>query len=91
MPGGSTSVTGDVIVLVTIVLCAVSIGAVLLGLRRLVEALWPLPPLPVDDQPPSGLGRLVPVGRQVDDECRRGIAALEHWLWTGRQPGRRSP
>ena len=91
MPGGSTSVMGDVIVLMTIVLCAVSLGALLLGLRRLVEARWPLPLLPEDDRPPAGLGRLVPVGRQVDDECRRGIDALEHWLWTVRRPGHRSP
>ena len=42
------------------------------------------PSLPDEDCPPPGLGRLVPVGRQVDQECRNGLAALELWLATRR-------
>lgn len=42
------------------------------------------PSLPDDDCPPPGLGRLVPVGGQVDQECRKGLAALELWLATHR-------
>jgi hypothetical protein len=42
------------------------------------------PQLPDDDCPPPGLGRLVPVGRQLDVECRSGLDALELWLATRR-------
>jgi hypothetical protein len=42
------------------------------------------PALPDEDCPPPGLGRLVPVGRQVDQECRSGLVALELWLATRR-------
>jgi hypothetical protein len=38
------------------------------------------PALPDDDRPPAGLGRLVPVGAQVDQEFRRGVVSLELWL-----------
>ena len=43
-----------------------------------------------DGQPAlgAGLGRLVPVGAQVEEECRRGVAALENWLLSHRQAGR---
>ena len=95
MPGGSTSVTGDVVVLVAVVVSVVAVGALLLGLRRVLEARWALPPLPEADRPPAGLGRLVPVGAQVEAECRRGIPVLESWLWSrqesGRQPGHHRP
>lgn len=65
---------------------------VVLGLAALValaahvgSALQPARPmLPDEDRPPPGLGRLVPVGRQVDQECRRGLTALEMWLRTTR-------
>ena len=40
------------------------------------------PSLPDDDCPPPGLSRLIPVGRQVDQECRSGLLALEMWLRT---------
>ena len=38
------------------------------------------PELPLDDRPPAGLSRLVPVGAQVDQESHRGVVALELWL-----------
>jgi hypothetical protein len=77
---GSTSSSHDVLLMVTVVLGALLVGALLVTVRRLLEARWALPVLPDEDQPPAGLGRLVPVGRQVDDECRRGLVALESWL-----------
>ena len=40
------------------------------------------PSLPDEDCPPPGLSRLLPVGRQVDFECRRGLDALERWMRT---------
>ena len=56
--------------------------AALVGLSAYVgSALRPLrPPLPDEDCPPPGLSRLLPVGRQVDSECRRGLDSLERWL-----------
>jgi hypothetical protein len=56
--------------------------AALVGLSAYVgSALRPLrPPLPDEDCPPPGLSRLLPVGRQVDSECRRGLDALERWM-----------
>ena len=71
-----------------VVLMLVVLGlAALVALAVLVErALQPVrPPLPDADRPPAGLGRLVPVGRQVDQECRSGIAQLEMWLITHRK------
>ena len=54
---------------------------------QLARAAQPArPSLPEDDCPPPGLSRLVPVGRQVDSECRRGLAALELWLASHRRP-----
>lgn len=83
---GTTTVTADVLLMV------LAVG--LLGLAVLaahvstsVQALLvvPRPPLPAADRPPAGLGRLVPVGRQVDAESRRGVAALEVWLVSRRR------
>ena len=70
----------------------VALMLVVLGLAALValsvhvaRSLQPArPALPDEDCPPPGLGRLVPVGRQVDQECRSGLAALELWLATRR-------
>jgi len=58
--------------------------AALVGLSAYVgSSLRPaLPALPDDDCPPPGLTRLLPVGRQVDVECRRGLDALERWMRT---------
>ena len=38
------------------------------------------PPLPAADCPPLTASRLVPVGRQLEQEARRGVLALEMWL-----------
>ena len=53
---------------------------VLAALVRRVTVLAARPVLPEADRPPAGLGRLVPVGRQLDEECARGVQALERWL-----------
>lgn len=78
---GTTSVTADVLVLLVAVgLLAVAVLATHLG-AAVRSLLVPAPPaLPDDDRPPAGLGRLVPVGTQVDQEVRRGVVALELWL-----------
>ena len=70
----------------------VALMLVVLGLAALValavhvaRELSPArPTLPDDDCPPPGLSRLIPVGRQVDQECRTGLTALEMWLRTAR-------
>ena len=56
--------------------------AALVGLSAYVgSSLRPvLPTLPDEDCPPPGLSRLLPVGLQVDLECRRGLEALERWM-----------
>lgn len=61
--------------------------AALLGLSaHVARELRPArPALPDEDCPPPGLGRLVPVGGQLDQECRAGLAALELWLATCRR------
>lgn len=64
-------------------LLAVLVAGVLLalGVAWLVERLRPAAPvLPEPDLAPAGLGRLVPVGAQVDTEVRHGLVALETWL-----------
>ena len=38
------------------------------------------PSLPADDRPPPSASRLVPVGRQLELDARRGVRALELWL-----------
>jgi hypothetical protein len=87
VPGGSTGVTADVLVLVAVVVAVLALTTLLMALRRLLESRWALPSLPADDQPPAGLGRLVPVGVQVDDDYRRGVVALENWLLQHRWRG----
>ncbi len=75
-----------------VLLLAVAVGLLGLGalsahvgaaMRALL--LVPRPQLPDDDRPPAGLGRLVPVGQQVDLESRRGVVALEMWLVSRRR------
>lgn len=57
------------------------LAALLVLSACLARELQPARPrLPDADQPPAGLGRLVPVGRQVDTEARRGTYALDLWL-----------
>lgn len=59
-------------------------GLVVLAVRLAHDLAPARPTLPDEDCPPPGLGRLVPVGGQVDQECRHGLAALESWLVTRR-------
>ena len=82
--GTGMSVHANGVLSAFIVLTAVLLATVLLGVQRHRVARWSRPLLPPDDRPPTGLGRLVPVGSQVDEECRRGFAALERWLLSNR-------
>ena len=78
-----TTVQVDVVVL----LILLGVGALLsLGVLMARELAPALPRLPDDDCPPPGLSRLVPVGAQLEQECRTGLAALELWL-AGRRVG----
>ena len=70
---------------VALMLVVLGVAALVLLSVHVARSLQPVrPSLPEDDCPPPGLGRLVPVGRQVDQECRSGLAALELWLATRR-------
>ncbi len=83
---GTTTLAADVVLLAVAagLLALVALAAhVSTALRALLVA--PPPELPEDDRPPAGLGRLVPVGHQVDLESRRGVAALEMWLVSRRR------
>ena len=82
------SVQADLVAVAGILAVAIVTATLLVALRRLLDDRSARPYLPADDRPPAGLGRLVPVGAQVEDECRRGMAALEHWLLSRRQAGR---
>jgi hypothetical protein len=73
-----------------------AVGLLVLGLVVLVahvasSAVRSLLPgaadLPEDDRAPAGLGRLVPVGAQLEQEVRAGRAALELWLSTALRQG----
>lgn len=86
MPSG-TSVTADVVLSVTILVAAFVVGVLMIALQRVLAARMARPHLPAADRPPAGLGRLVPVGAQVEEECRRGVAAIEHWLLSTRRTG----
>jgi hypothetical protein len=81
-------VQADVVRMVLILVAGFVLGAVLIALQRALTARQARPWLPDDDRPPAGLGRLIPVGTQIEEECRRGVAALEHWLLSHRQAGR---
>lgn len=65
----------DVVLLVALV----ALAAVLVAASRF-RALRSRPELPVEDRAPAGLGRLVPVGPQLEQDCRRGLVTLELWL-----------
>jgi hypothetical protein len=70
---------------VTLMLVVLGVAALVALSFHVGRALQPVrPSLPEDDCPPPGLSRLVPVGRQVDQECRSGLQALELWLATRR-------
>lgn len=71
------SAASDALLLV-LLLAAVTAGVLGAWLAR--ELLPARPPLPADDCPPAGASRLVPVGRQLELEARRGVLALELWL-----------
>ena len=76
-----TTVTADVAVLVVVVgLLALITLAAHLGAQARVLLERHRPELPLDDRPPAGLSRLVPVGAQVAQESHRGVVALELWL-----------
>lgn len=83
-----SGVQADVVRMVLIAVAGFVLGAALIGLQRVLTARQARPWLPEDDRPPAGLGRLIPVGAQIEEECRRGVAALEHWLLSHRQAGR---
>lgn len=82
--GSGTGMHTDGVLSAFIVLVAVLLATSLVVLQRQRIARWSRPLLPPDDRAPAGLGRLVPVGSQVDEECRRGFAALERWLLSHR-------
>jgi hypothetical protein len=67
----------DALVLVVLVAVAIT-GWLAMWLAR--ELAPVRPPLPADDCPPSSASRLVPVGRQLELDARRGVHALELWL-----------
>ena len=72
-----TSTALDALLLV--VLLAVLMTGWLAG--WLARELAPVrPALPAEDCPPPSASRLVPVGRQLELDARRGVRALELWL-----------
>lgn len=79
----STTTTEIDVVLMLVVLGLAALCALAVQLSRAMQPVRPS--LPSEDCPPPGLGRLVPVGRQVDQECRHGLAALELWLASSRR------
>ena len=74
----SATTTEIDVVLMLVVLGLAALVALAAHVDRLLRPSRPA--LPAQDCPPPGLGRLVPVGRQVDHECRAGLTALEMWL-----------
>lgn len=70
------------LVLMLVVLGLAAVAALSAHVARQLAPVRPV--LPEADRPPAGLGRLVPVGRQVEQECRTGLMALELWLRTSR-------
>lgn len=71
-----------------ILVAAIGLTVVLMVVQRLVQLRQSRPLMPAEDCAPAGLGRLVPVGGQIEEEYRRGVVALEHWLLSHRQAGR---
>jgi len=72
-----TSTALDALLLV--VLLAVAVAG-WLGMWLARELAPVRPPLPAEDCPPASASRLVPVGRQLELDARRGVRALETWL-----------
>jgi len=82
----STSVTHDVVLLAVVVGLAALAFLLVRVTHATVRTLTPVPPaLPEEDRAPAGLGRLVPVGSQIEQECRRGVVTLELWLAASRR------
>lgn len=89
---GSTTATDDVVLLAVVAAVAVLALLVVRVSAQTLRALAPsLPPLPDEDCAPAGLGRLVPVGAQVDLEFRRGVRTLELWLATSHRRAAGAP
>jgi hypothetical protein len=78
----------DLLAVAGILVAAIGLATVLMGVQRILQLRSSRPLLPAEDRPPEGLGRLIPVGAQVEEEYRRGVIALEHWLLSHRQAGR---
>ena len=74
-----TSTALDALLLLVVLALALA-GALALWLAR--ELAPVRPSLPAADRPPASASRLVPVGRQLELEARRGVLALETWLRT---------
>ena len=72
-----TSTALDALLLVVLMAIAIT-GWLATWLAR--ELAPVRPPLPAEDRPPSSASRLVPVGRQLELDARRGVHALELWL-----------
>ena len=72
-----TSTALDVLLLVPVLAVALT-GSLAVWLAR--ELAPARPRLPAADRPPASASRLVPVGRLVEQEARRGVQALEVWL-----------
>ena len=78
--GTSTALDALLLVVAIAVVLAVWLGA------WLARGLAPVrPPLPAADCPPASASRLVPAGRQLEHEVRRGLQALETWLQESRR------
>lgn len=74
-----TSTALDALLLVVVLAAALTGGLGLWLVRELAPAR---PSRPAADRPPASASRLVPVGRQLELEARRGMLALETWLRT---------
>lgn len=72
-----TSTALDALLLV-VLLAVITVGALATWLARELSPVRP--PLPAEDCPPPSASRLVPAGRQLELEARRGVQALEMWL-----------
>ena len=79
---GTTTTEIDVVLMLVVL----GLAALVVLSASVARALQPVrPSLPAEDCPPPGLGRLVPVGLQVEQECGKGLAQLELWLATTRR------
>ena len=77
-----TSTALDALLLVVVLAVGLT-GVLAVWLARELSPVRPS--LPPEDRAPAGASRLVPVGRQLEQEARRGVLALELWLVARRQ------